>query len=458
MGRSCASTLSDALRFTNLVPRAVHRAYPECGEKEREAMADKSYAFFRVVQSYVEEAAKVVALSNDVTVMLSQPKTELIVHFPVRMDTGELQMFTGYRIQHNNLLGPYKGGLRYHPDVNLDEFKALAAVMTWKCALMDIPFGGAKGGVKVDPRKLSETERMRLTRRFTHALGSNIGPDNDIPAPDVGTGPQEMAWLMDTYMNSVDSSEKNAQRAVVTGKPIACGGSYGRVKATGQGVVHCVNEWFRENKLPLDGARAIVQGFGNVGSHAAMILENMGVNIVAVGDHSGYLRNDQGLDVQALAEYSHRTGQIVGFEGGEHITREDFFATQADVFIPAALENQVGEAEAKLLKVRVVVEGANGPVNPEGERLLLDRGIDVVPDVLANAGGVTVSYYEWLQNKRMERWSLEEVDMKLETMMIRSYHRVRDFAKERKVPKRTAAYGLALLGLSECYALRGIFP
>ena len=421
-------------------------------------MANESYAFFRVVQGYVEEAARVVQLSSDVSVMLSQPKTELIVHFPVRMDSGELQMFTGYRIQHNNLLGPYKGGLRYHPDVNLDEFKALAAVMTWKCALMDIPFGGAKGGVKVDPRKLSETERMRLTRRFTHALGSNIGPDNDIPAPDVGTGPQEMAWLMDTYMNSVDSTEKNAKRAVVTGKPIACGGSYGRVKATGQGVVHCVVEWAREHKLPLDGARAIIQGFGNVGSHAAMILENMGVSIVAVGDHSGYLRNDQGLDVQALAEFSHRTGQIAGYEGAERISRDEFFATPADVFIPAALENQVGGHEAELLKVRVVVEGANGPVNPEGERLLLDRGIDVVPDVLANAGGVTVSYYEWLQNKRMERWSLEEVDMKLETTMIRAYQRVRDFAKERKVAKRVAAYGLALNSLAECYALRGIFP
>jgi glutamate dehydrogenase (NAD(P)+) len=418
----------------------------------------EEYAFFRVVQSYLEQAARVIELSSDVAVMLSQPKTEIIVHFPVRMDSGELRMFTGTRVQHNNLLGPYKGGIRYHHEVNHDEIKALAAMMTWKCALMDIPFGGAKGGVQVDPRTLSEMERMRLTRRFTHALGSNIGPDHDIPAPDVGTGPQEMAWIMDTYMNSVEATQKNAQRAVVTGKPIACGGSYGRVKATGQGVVHCVNEWAREVKVKLDGTKAIIQGFGNVGSHAAMILENLGVDIVAVGDHSGYLRNDKGLDVQALAEHAHRTGQIAGFERAERLTRDEFFATKADIFIPAALENQVGEHEAKLLDVRVVAEGANGPVNPAGERALLDKGTDVIPDVLANAGGVTVSYYEWLQNKRMERWALEEVDLKLETMMIRSYQRVRDLAKERKVPKRVAAYGIALRSLADPYALRGIFP
>jgi glutamate dehydrogenase (NAD(P)+) len=259
-------------------------------------------------------------------------------------------------------------------------------------------------------------------------------------------------------MNSVEATQKNTGRAVVTGKPIACGGSYGRVKATGQGVVHCVNEWARENKVTLDGTRAIIQGFGNVGSHAAMILENLGVDIIAVGDHSGYMRNDKGIDVQALAEHAHRTGQIAGFERAERVTRDEFFATKADIFIPAALENQVGEAEAKLLDVRVVAEGANGPVNPAGEQALLDKGIDVIPDVLANAGGVTVSYYEWLQNKRMERWALEEVDLKLETMMIRSYQRVRDLAKERRVPKRVAAYGIALRSLADSYALRGIFP
>jgi len=421
-------------------------------------MTQENYAFFRVIQNYLERAAQVVDLPADVSAMLSLPKTELIVHFPVRMDSGKLQMFTGYRIQHNNILGPYKGGIRYHPDVNLDEVRALAAMMTWKSALMDIPFGGAKGAVKCNPQTLSEGERMRLTRRFTHELGSNIGPDHDIPAPDVGTGPQEMAWLMDTYMNSVMGNQKNAQRAVVTGKPIACGGSLGRVKATGQGVVHCLSEWARDHDLRLDGATAIIQGFGNVGSHAGMILDAKGAKILAVSDHTGNLRNDRGIDVQELAAHVKRAGGIAGFELAENVSRNDFFSTRADFFIPGALENQVGAAEAKLLQVRVVAEGANGPVNPEGEAGLAERGIDVIPDVLANAGGVTVSYYEWLQNKRNERWNLQDVDLKLETGMIRGYHAVRDMARERKVPMRIAAYAVALKSLADAYAFRGVFP
>jgi glutamate dehydrogenase (NAD(P)+) len=421
-------------------------------------MSDQPYAFFRVVQSYLERAARVVDLSPDVAALLSQPRTELIVHFPVRMDSGQLRMFTGYRIQHNNLLGPFKGGIRYHPDVNLDEVKALAAMMTWKCAVMDIPFGGAKGAVQCDPRALSEGERMRLTRRFTHAIAGSIGPELDIPAPDVGTGPQEMAWLMDTYMNAVDAKHKSAQLAVVTGKPISCGGSQGRVKATGQGVVHCIAQWSADHKLQLVGARAIVQGYGNVGAHAAMLLDAMGVKVVAVSDHSGSLRNDDGLDTLALMHHVKQHGAVAGYERAERISRDEFFATEADFFVPAALENQVGIEEAKLLKVKVVVEGANGPTTPDGEALLLERGIDVVPDVLANAGGVTVSYYEWLQNRRMERWNLQEVDSKLETTMLRAYARVRDFARDRRVPMRLGAYGLALTSLSDCYAARGIFP
>lgn len=420
-------------------------------------MAD-DYAFFRVVQSYLEKASNVIGLSSDLASILTEPNTELIVHFPVRMDSGELKVFTGYRVQHNNILGPYKGGIRYHPNIYPDEVKALAAMMTWKCALMDIPFGGAKGAVQCDPRALSENERMRLTRRFTHALGGSIGPDYDIPAPDVGTGPQEMAWLMDTFMNGVGSQQKNAQRAVVTGKPISCGGSYGRVKATGQGVVHCIVEWAREHQVPLEHARATVQGFGNVGAHAAMLLDALGVDVVAISDHSCSLRNERGIDVQALSEHVKQFGAIGGFEGADQVTRDEFFATPADFFVPAALENQIGAHEASLLDVRLVAEGANGPVNPEGEARLEARGIEIIPDVLANAGGVTVSYFEWLQNKRMERWTLEEVDSKLETMMMRAYRKVRDFSRERKVPPRVAAYAVALRSLSDCYASRGIFP
>jgi glutamate dehydrogenase (NAD(P)+) len=418
----------------------------------------EDYAFFRVVQSYVERASSVLGLAPDLSAILSQPNTELIVHFPVRMDSGELKVFTGYRVQHNNILGPYKGGIRYHPHIYPDEVKALAAMMTWKCALMDIPFGGAKGAVQCDPRNLSEGERMRLTRRFTHALGGSIGPDYDIPAPDVGTGPQEMAWLMDTYMNGVGSQQKNAQRAVVTGKPISCGGSYGRVKATGQGVVHCIAEWVRARGSKLEGSRAIIQGFGNVGAHAAMLLDALGVDVVAVSDHTGSLHNDGGLDVQALSEHVKRTGAIASFEGAAPISRDAFFAVPADYFVPAALENQVGVHEAELLRVKLVAEGANGPVNPVGETRLEARGIEIIPDVLANAGGVTVSYFEWLQNKRMERWTLEEVDTKLETMMMRAYRKVREIAHERRVSPRVAAYAVALRSLSDCYASRGVFP
>lgn len=420
-------------------------------------MAD-DYAFFRAVQSYLERAARVIDLSPDLSAILAEPNTELVVHFPVRMDSGQLQVFTGYRIQHNNILGPYKGGIRYHPQIHLDEVKALAAMMTWKTALLDVPFGGAKGAVQVDPKLLSEGERMRLTRRFTHALGASIGPDYDIPAPDVGTGPQEMAWLMDTYMNGTGAQQKNAQRAVVTGKPIAAGGSYGRVKATGQGVVHCLVEWAREHKLPLEHSRAIVQGFGNVGAHAALLLDAMGIDVVAVSDHSGSLRNDLGLNVQALNDHVKKHGAVRGFEGADAITRDEFFATPADYFVPAALENQVGPHEAGLLQVKLVAEGANGPVNPEGEQVLEARGIDIIPDVLANAGGVTVSYFEWLQNKRMERWTLEEVDSKLETMMMRAYRKVSDFSRDYRVPSRVAAYAVALKSLADCYAARGIFP
>lgn len=421
-------------------------------------MSQEPYAFFRVVQSYLERAAQAVDLPDDVSVMLSEPKTELIVHFPVRMDSGHLQMFTGYRIQHNNLLGPYKGGIRYHPDVNLDEVKALAALMTWKCALMDIPFGGAKGAVQCNPKDLSSTERMRLTRRFTHALVGSIGPDHDIPAPDIGTGPQEMAWILDTYMNAVEAKQKNAQLAVVTGKPVSCGGSQGRVKATGQGVVYCLGEWSRERKMDFGKCKAIVQGFGNVGAHAALILEALGTSVVAVNDHTGSVHNDGGLDPEALLRHVQRTGGVAGFAEAESVSRDEFFSTPADFLIPAALENQVCEHEARLLNVQVVAEGANGPTSPFGEAILEQRGIDVIPDLLANAGGVTVSYYEWLQNRRMERWTLQEVDAKLHTVMARSYHRVRDLADERKVSKRIAAYGLALQNLADCYAARGIFP
>lgn len=421
-------------------------------------MPDSSYDPLKAIQGYMAHAVEFTQVPDYVALMLSEPKTELMMHFPVRMDDGSMRMFKGYRIQHNNLLGPYKGGMRFHHEVNLDEMKALASMMTWKCALMEIPFGGAKGGVKLDRSELSADERMRITRRFTHQLGSNIGPDYDIPAPDVGTGPQEMAWMMDTYMNSAGAVQKNAVRACVTGKPVSCGGSYGRVKATSQGALHCITEWMAERGEQLEGKRALVQGFGNVGSHAALLLQRLGVVVVGAGDHTGYVLNSNGLDAERLKQHVTENGGVQGFTDSEPCSRAEFFATEADILIPAALENQVGEEEARSLKVKVVAEGANGPVTPSGEAVLEERNIDVIPDVLANSGGVTVSYYEWVQNKRSERWTLFEVDSRLETMMSRAYRNVAHFSEAQGCSLRTAAYALALKRLADCYDERGIFP
>ena len=416
------------------------------------------YDFFKVIQGYIDRASRVVELPEHLEQILSQPKNELIVHFPVLLDDGSHRMFKGYRVQHNNLLGPYKGGLRYHESVTLDDCKALASMMTWKCALLEIPFGGAKGGIKCNPRQLSTQELRRVTRRFTHALGANIGPDYDIPAPDVGTNAQTMVWMMDTYMNTVGHFDKNAQRRIVTGKTVTCGGSHGREKATSQGLIYCLIEWAKENRFDLEGKTAIVQGFGNVGSHAALLLSKLGVSTVAVADHSGYMRSPEGFFPHKLAEHVKKTGSIQGYSHGEHCTREEFFSTEADIFIPAAIENQVGEDEARALQVRLIAEGANGPINPAGERILVERGIPIIPDILANSGGVTVSYYEWVQNKRSETWDLAEVDRRLELAMTRAYHRVMYYARERSVEPRIAAYSLALKALMTAYEERGIFP
>lgn len=416
------------------------------------------FGFFQMVQGYLTRAAEVSGLPDHVREILSEPKNELIVHFPVRMDDGRNRLFKGYRIQHNNVMGPYKGGMRYHETVNLDELKALSMQMTWKSALLGVPFGGGKGGIKFNPLEHSEDELRRITRRFTHALGSNIGPSHDIPAPDVGTNSQTMVWMMDTYINTGPTYEKNDQRAVVTGKTINSGGSEGREKATGQGVVHCIKEWARERRFDLEGATAIVQGFGNVGSNTALLLSKLGVSTIATGDHTGYLRNEEGFNAHKLHEYVRANGSIAGYPRGDSITRDEFFETRADLFVPAALENQVGEKEANALQVRLVAEGANGPINPVGEAILEDRGISIIPDVLANAGGVTVSYYEWVQNRNSEHWDLEEVQRRLLLMIRRAYQRTMFYAAEKKVNPRIAAYSLALESLGTSYAERGIFP
>lgn len=424
----------------------------------RTLMSDSKYEFFAVIQRYLARAARVINLDPTIEAILSQPKNEIIVHFPVRMDDGSVKVFKGYRIQHNNLLGPYKGGIRYHETVTLDDLKALAAMMTWKCALMRIPFGGGKGGIKFNPRQHSEAELQRVTRRFTHALGGNIGPEYDIPAPDVGTNGKMMAWMMDTYMNTVGHVNKQANRGVVTGKPVSSGGTLGREKATGQGVVHCITEWAKDHRFNLEGCTYTVQGFGNVGSHTGTILSKFGASLTAVGDHTGYMHNPEGFNEHKLSEWVKEHGGVAGYPSGKTITRDEFFQVKCDIFVPAALENQIGEAEAKLMDCKVVVEGANGPCTPEGEKALLDRGIFVIPDVLANSGGVTVSYYEWVQNKRSESWDLAEVDLKLEKQMKTTYQEVAGFARQKNVDLRLAAYGLALQRLEHVYRERDIFP
>ena len=415
--------------------------------------------FLTTVQLLMERASKIAAIPDYVSAILSQPKTELIVNFPVQMDDGRYQMFKGYRIQHNNALGPYKGGLRFHEDNRLDDFKALAANMTFKCALMGLPFGGAKGGVRCNPNQLSRAELMRVTRRFTHALGNNIGPEYDIPATDVGTDSQVMVWMMDTYMNIAGQSDRSAQQQrVVTGKTLECGGSVGRDKATGQGMIHCLTEWASDRDVKLEGMTALVQGYGKVGAHAAVLLGKLGVSVVGVGDHSGYRINPEGFNEHRLADYVKKNGSIEGYDSGAACSRAEFFGAKADILIPAALHNQIGEEEARACQARVILEGANGPVMPEGDDVFAERGIDVIPDILANAGGVTVSYYEWVQNGRQETWDLAEVDMRLDKAMRSAYRQVWEYSQEHKCSLRDASYALALLRLTAVYKQRMIFP
>ncbi|MCX5800034.1 MAG: Glu/Leu/Phe/Val dehydrogenase [Candidatus Eisenbacteria bacterium] len=411
------------------------------------------------VTDQFNKAADLMGLDPDIRKILSKTINEIVVNFPVRMDDGRIEMFTGYRVQHNDVVGPFKGGLRYHPAVDLDEVRALATWMTWKGALTNIPFGGAKGGISFDPSKYTTYEVERITRRFTFALGSNVGPEYDIPAPDVNTNAQIMAWFLDTYLSTIPSSERHRSIHVVTGKPIESGGSIGRDKATGQGVVFTIQEWARDNRLDLNGATFMVQGFGNVGSWSARLLAPLGAKLVAIEDVSGAIRNAEGIDTKEICAYvrEHR-GLVGGYPKAEPIDHDTFMQTKADIFIPAAMENQINCDTAEMLNVKLVAEGANGPTDPDGDRILQKRGIDLIPDILCNSGGVIVSYFEWLQNKRSESWDLEEVDSKLRKIIVGAYSRVHEVAKQPRIDWRTAAYIVALGRLEKVYKERGIFP
>jgi glutamate dehydrogenase (NAD(P)+) len=405
------------------------------------------------------KASDLMKLDLDIRKILGKTTNEIVVNFPVKMDDDRIEMFTGYRVQHNNALGPFKGGLRFHPAVDINEVRALATWMTWKSALTYIPFGGAKGGIQCDPFKYSQSELERITRRFTFALGNNIGPEYDIPAPDVNTNPQIMAWILDTYVSTMPAHERQACIHVVTGKPIESGGSLGRDKATGQGVIYTIEEWAKDKGFNLKGATYTVQGFGNVGSWTALLLKQHGSKLLAVEDASGAIANAEGIDPEDLMAYAKKNnGLISGYPKAKPIDRKTLFQTKADIFVPAALENQITANTAPLLNVKLVAEGANGPTDPDGDRVLQQKGIDLIPDILCNAGGVIVSYFEWLQNKRSEFWELEEVDTKLHRKIVSAYERVRDTAKQYKTDWRTAAYIVALSHLDTVYRERGIFP
>lgn len=420
-------------------------------------MAKVTSVYENVTQQFAK-AADLMGLDPDVRIILAEPMSEIGVNFPALMDDGQVKMFRGYRVQHNNVLGPFKGGLRYHPSVNLDEIRALATWMTWKTAIVDIPLGGAKGGIQIDPNNYSPSELERITRRFTFSLGSNIGPDYDIPAPDVNTNPQIMAWFMDTFLQMMPPNERQGCVHVVTGKPVELGGSVGRDKATGQGVVYLIEQWAKDNSFDLGEATYFVQGFGNVGSWSARLMNRHGAKLLAVEDATGAIFNPDGIDPDELNTYVQEYGGLVGFPHAEAIDHQKFLSTSADIFIPAALENQITLETAPFLNIKLVAEGANGPTDIDGDRILREKGTAVLPDILCNAGGVIVSYFEWLQNKRREYWDLEEVDRKLHKIIIKAYRRVNNTAAEYHCDWRTAAYIVALSRLEMVYKGRGIFP
>ncbi|MGH7469889.1 MAG: Glu/Leu/Phe/Val family dehydrogenase [Longimicrobiales bacterium] len=412
----------------------------------------KHIAVGEITTNQFEAAADLLGLPQAMRKRLSVPFREITVQVPVAMDDGEVQVFVGYRVQHNGARGPTKGGIRYHPSVDLEEVRGLASLMTWKTALLDLPFGGAKGGVGVDPRLLSKDELERLTRKFTERIALALGPYRDIPAPDMGTNAQVMAWMLDEY-----SSKRGYSPAIVTGKPVTLGGSLGREEATGRGVMIVMREAARDFGLPWKGARAVIQGFGNVGSHLARCLADEGVLVIAVTDADGGVHNNSGLDVPALFEHVKQKRTVAGFAKSDPVTNAQLWRIPCDYMIPAALGSVITREDNVMdLQCRMVVEAANGPTTPIADKVLAQRNIPVLPDFLANAGGVVVSYFEWTQNLQQMRWELEQVNSGLERKMTAAYREVYALAQERQVSMRTAAYAIALRRVAEAEDMRGL--
>src|SRR3989338_2035241 len=406
---------------------------------------------FRIAQMQFDNAAEKLKIEPWLRELLRLPDRSVSVDFPVRMDNGDVQIFTGYRVQHNNSRGPYKGGIRYRPEVNLDEVRALASWMTWKCAVADLPCGGAKGGVICDPKKLSLSELERMTRRFTYEIRDIIGPEQDIPAPDMNSDGRVMAWMADTY----SMGRRQGSFGVVTGKPLFLGGSQGRVEATGRGVAIVTLQAMKELKMKPKGATALIQGYGNVGSYTARCLTESGVKVTGISDVTTCIFDKRGIDLKALDAHVAEKNCLEGFKGSQHLEKEALFSLKADLLLPAARENQLAAAKAVAVQARLLVEGANGPPTPAADAILAEKKVFVVPDILANAGGVTVSYYEWVQNIQREQCPYDRVRGKLEEKMASAYAAVKDVARKEKVDMRTAAYMIAIGRVCESTKTRG---
>jgi glutamate dehydrogenase (NAD(P)+) len=410
---------------------------------------------FSVALKQLEEAAKVVGIDKGMHEVLAHPKRVLTVSLPTRMDNGEIHVFTGFRSQHNDARGPFKGGIRYHPQVTLEEVKALSMWMTWKCAIADIPYGGGKGGIICDPKRMSTDELERMTRRYAYAIADIIGPLTDIPAPDVYTGGKEMSWIMDTY-----SALKGnfVQPEVITGKPLSIGGSLGRNEATGRGLSFTVREAVKKLGINLQASTVAVQGFGNAGQYASLLLEEMGAKVVAVSDSQGGIHDKNGIHIGSLRKHKEKMGSVVGFADSKSISNEEILETECTILVPAALENQITKKNASRVTARLVAEAANGPTTPEADETLYKNKTLVIPDVLANSGGVTVSYFEWLQNLRREYWTEEQVNSMLDKKMTRAFSDVYETHEKYQVNMRKASIALAVGRVTEAIKTRGLWP
>ena len=410
---------------------------------------------FEVALKQLDEAAKLIKLDKGLHQVLASPKRVLTVSLPVKMDKGEIRVFTGYRSQHNDARGPYKGGIRYHPQVTIDEVKALSMWMTWKCAVADIPYGGGKGGIICNPKEMSDGELERMTRRYAYAIADIIGPHTDIPAPDVYTGGKEMAWIMDTY-----SALKGnfVQPEIITGKPIAIGGSLGRNEATGRGLGFTVREAAKKLKINMKTATVAVEGFGNAGQFASQFVEEQGAKVIAASDSRGGIYNKTGMEVAALRKHKERTGSVVGFPGAKSMSNEELLETECTILIPAALENQITGKNAGKVKAKIMAEAANGPTTPEADDILYRNKILIIPDILANGGGVTVSYFEWLQNLRRDYWTEAEVNERLDNNITKAFLDVYDTHEKYSVNMREASTVLAVNRVVEAVKIRGLWP